>query len=106
LFTRFAEKTPDFVFSPVAWLVPPADRQQNKGPREIGGEIENHLAELCRQHDVYVFAANSWGCEVADGPWAGSVTFGRSLALGRDGAILARGSDSGPDIVFAEADLD
>ena len=106
LLSRFAEKNPEIVFSPAAWMVNPSAKEQGKGPEEVGGEIEKRLAALCRQYKVYLFAANSWGCEVADGPWAGAATFGRSLAIGPDGAVLARGSASGPDIVLAEVDLD
>ena len=76
------------VLSPSAWAVPPThDNAQDR----YGPEWERAYVPVARAHDMPVFGVSSVG-PVVGGEWDGWRCIGSSLAVGRDGSVLAQGS--------------
>lgn len=77
------------ILSPCAWAIEPGNEQTNID------WISHTYAERTSGNNLAIVAANSVG-PVSEGPWAGRVLQGDSLAFGPDGVKLVQGPTNEP----------
>ena len=77
----------NLILSPSAWAVPPG---HDNGRTPYGGEWEDTYVPLAQKHDMPVIGVSNVG-PVVGGEWNGWRCIGASLAIGRDGSVLAQG---------------
>jgi len=75
------------LLSPCAWAVP-ADHDNEKDP--YGGLWKDAYGKVARLFDIPVVGVSNVGW-LLDGPWKGRKCIGNSLAVGRDGEVMAVG---------------
>jgi len=87
------------VLSPCCWAM---DADHDNQAQPYGGLWLNSYSELARLYDITVAGASNVGW-VEAGPWRGKKCIGCSLAVGPDGAVLARapyGADAEALVTF------
>ena len=75
----------DIILSPCAWAVPPGF---DDAETPYGGLWLDAYGTLARESEVPVVGVSNGG-RMTGGPWDGHDCIGRSLAIGRDGAVAA-----------------
>jgi len=92
ILTRMAKKKPDLLLVPYGWAAP-----ENQWP-EHGKAMEKVIINATRTIGASVVGANLVGM-ISHGPWTGRLYGGQSVAVDKDGNILARGKDRERDII-------
>lgn len=91
------------ILSPSAWAVPP---RHDNAVTPYGDEWEATYIPLAVQYDMPVIGVSNVG-PVQGGEWDGWRCIGASLAVGRDGQVLARGSygDRAEELIVVDVDV-
>jgi len=90
------------ILSPCAWAVD-ADHEDEK--QRYGSMWEEAYSTISRLYDIPVVGVSNVGW-IGGGPWQGRKCIGCSLAIGRDGAVLARGPYGSDAEAVIPVDLD
>jgi predicted amidohydrolase len=101
--TALAQMGAELMVSPCAWAVPPT---HDEWAEPYGREWIDAYSTLARRHGMATVGVSYVGC-LRGGAWNGWPVIGRSLAMGADGEIVARGpfGESAEALVVADMAL-
>lgn len=91
-------KRPDLLLIPYGWA-----KEEEDWP-EHGEELRKTVQNVAQEIGCPVIGTDLVG-EISQGPWQGLVYGGQSIAVDRNGKILARGKDRDRDIVMVSVNL-
>jgi predicted amidohydrolase len=95
---RMRDRQPDLVLVPYGWAAKPDAWPQH------GESLRETVQKAARKIGATVVGTDLVG-EITHGPWKGRTYGGQSIAVDREGAVLARGKDREPEVLLFDAPL-